>query len=113
MRKFLSIIMAICIMSTFFTGCRKDGDNISDGQANNEAVVRFLNFKPEVATVYDEIAKAYKNETGKTLVVETAASGNYEQTLAAKLIEAGVFTIYSMNLRSESVVSNKNSPYSS
>ena len=97
MRKILSMIMVICIMSTFFTACRKDGDNISGGQANNEAVVRFLNFKPEVATVYDEIAKAYKNETGKTLVVETAASGNYEQTLAAKMGTSEAPTLFQIN----------------
>ncbi len=97
MKKFLSIIMSICIISTFFTACRKDITGNSDGQANNEAVVRFLNFKPEVATVYEEIAQAYKKETGKALIVETAASGNYEQTLAAKMGTSEAPTLFQIN----------------
>lgn len=98
MKKILSILIAICIFSTFFTACKGDVDNNSQGQAGtNAAVVRFLNFKPEVAAVYDEIAKAYKNETGKTLIVETAASGNYEQTLTAKMGTNEAPTLFQIN----------------
>ena len=52
-------------------------------QAGGE--VYFLNFKPEVAEVYQKIADAYKKETGNTLKVVTAAAGTYEQTLSQKL----------------------------
>ena len=95
MKKILSIIMVVCLISTFFTACRKEDGS---GQVNNgEAVVRFLNFKPEVASVYDEISKAYKEETGKTLIVETAASGNYEQTLSAKMGTTEAPTLFQIN----------------
>lgn len=97
MRKILSIVMVVCLISTFFTACRKDVGDISNGQANNEAVVRFLNFKPEVANVYEEIAEAYKKETGKILIVETAASGNYEQTLTAKMGTSEAPTLFQIN----------------
>ena len=40
----------------------------------------YLNFKPEIAEVYDEISKAYEEEKGVKLNVVTAASGMYEQT---------------------------------
>ena len=86
MKKILSIIMVICLLSTFFTACSKNGSQINTEQnSDGKTTIRFLNFKPESATVYDEIARAYNQETGNELIVETAASGNYEQTLAAKM----------------------------
>ena len=42
--------------------------------------VYFLNFKPESADAYEEIAAAYEKETGVPIRVVTAASGTYEQT---------------------------------
>ncbi len=42
----------------------------------------FLNFKPEIAEVYqDEVAPAFEAETGIKLKVVTAASGEYAKTL--------------------------------
>lgn len=98
MKKILSIIMAIGIFATLFTSCKKDDTPPPSGTGNNNtATVRFLNFKPEVASVYDEIAKAYKAETGNTLIVETAASGNYEQTLTAKMGTNEAPTLFQIN----------------
>lgn len=104
MKKALSIFMAICLISTFFTACGKKETPMPTGQANQgnnqtttAGTVRFLNFKPEVAKVYEEISKAYKNETGNTLIVETAASGNYEQTLTAKMGTKEAPTLFQIN----------------
>ena len=64
MKKFLSILMSIILIATIFTGCNKKENQGTTPQNNNgKTTIRFLNFKPEIATVYDEIAKAYKNET--------------------------------------------------
>lgn len=83
MKKIISLLLAASMLSLLFAGCGKDKTpNKTDTSANT---IRFLNFKPEVAPVYERIAAAYKKETGRTLIVETAASGNYEQTLAAKM----------------------------
>ena len=83
MKKIISLFLAASMLAMLFTGCGKEKKpTTSDTSVNS---IRFLNFKPEVATVYEKIAEAYKEETGKTLIVETAASGNYEQTLAAKM----------------------------
>ncbi len=98
MKKFLSILLSISILTMLLSSCT--GDDTPDvSQQNNEksATVRFLNFKPEVADVYDDIAKAYKEETGNTLVVETAASGNYEQTLTAKMGTNEAPTLFQIN----------------
>lgn len=83
MKKVISLFLAVSMVALLFTSCGKnDTPNKTDATADT---IRFLNFKPEVAPVYERIAEAYKKEMGKTLIVETAASGNYEQTLAAKM----------------------------
>ncbi|MGE5249678.1 MAG: carbohydrate ABC transporter substrate-binding protein, partial [Bacteroidota bacterium] len=50
--------------------------------------IYYLNFKPEVAELYQKIGDAYKAETGVTLKVVTAASGTYEQTLKSEIAKA-------------------------
>ncbi len=94
MKRILSIALSICLISTIFVGCRRDDNG---GTSQKVTTVRFLNFKPEVANVYDEIAKAYKEEKGIDLVVETAASGNYEQTLTAKMGTNEAPTLFQIN----------------
>ena len=98
MKKFLSFFLVVSLLGTFFTACNRKNNQNPTGQSNDgKSTVRFLNFKPEVANVYDEIAKAYKEETGNTLIVETAASGNYEQTLTAKMGTNEAPTLFQIN----------------
>lgn len=98
MKKVVSVLLAVCLIAGLFAACGRNGNPELNGQGNNgKAVVRFLNFKPEVAKVYDEIAKVYKEETGNALIVETAASGNYEQTLAAKMGTKEAPTLFQIN----------------
>ncbi len=98
MKKILSILMAIMMIATIFTGCNRNENQGTKPQNNDgKTTVRYLNFKPEIANVYDEIAKAYNKETGNTLIVETAASGNYEQTLAAKMGTNEAPTLFQIN----------------
>ena len=94
MKRILSIALSICLIGTVFVGCRR---NDNGGSSQKVTTVRFLNFKPEVANVYDEIAKAYKEEKGIDLIVETAASGNYEQTLTAKMGTNEAPTLFQIN----------------
>ena len=44
-----------------------------------------MNFKPEIADIYEEISKAYEAETGIKVIVDTAANNTYEQTLISKM----------------------------
>lgn len=98
MKKIISVLLAVVLFGTFFTACNRSDNKNPTGQSNGEtATVRFLNFKPEVANVYSDIAKAYKDETGNTLIVETAASGNYEQTLTAKMGTNEAPTLFQIN----------------
>lgn len=59
--------------------------------------IYFLNFKPEVAEIYDKIAAAYKAETGVTLNVVTAASGTYEQTLKSEIAKKDAPVLFQIN----------------
>ena len=94
--------MAAAFTVPMLCSCSKDGgDKVTDengggGNAGN-AVVRFLNFKPEIATAYEEIAAKYKEETGGTVIVETAANNTYEQTLSAKMATNEAPTIFQVN----------------
>jgi raffinose/stachyose/melibiose transport system substrate-binding protein len=59
--------------------------------------VYFLNFKPEVADVYQKIADAYKADTGNTLKVVTAAAGTYEQTLKSEIAKSDAPVLFQIN----------------
>lgn len=59
--------------------------------------IYYLNFKPEIAEIYAEIAKAYEAETGVKLNVVTAAAGTYEQTLMSEIAKADSPTLFQIN----------------
>ncbi len=90
--KKISIIPMLLAISTALGGCSGGG-----GDKETAVTVRFLNFKPEIASVYEKIAKDYKEETGVNLVVETAAANNYESTLTAKMATREAPTIFQIN----------------
>ncbi len=88
-QKFTSLAMAIVtILLTFsFAGCSSD----------KNSQVYFLNFKPESASVYEEIAKKYEEETNVKVKVVTAAANNYEQTLKSEIAKSDAPTIFQVN----------------
>lgn len=90
MKKIISALLALAAIFSL-AACGKSGE------APAAATVRFLNFKPEVAAVYGEIAKAYEAETGVRVIIETAANNAYEQTLAAKMSTPDAPTIFQIN----------------
>lgn len=90
MKKLTALIMS-CIMLFTLAGC-----NGGAGDDKN-VTVRFLNFKPEIASVYNEIVQTYKEETGVTVIVDTAANNTYESTLAARLGTSEAPTIFQIN----------------
>ncbi len=88
-RKILSILLSIFTFSTIFslTACKKDAT----------AQVYFLNFKPESAEVYEELAKIYEEETGVAVKVVTASANTYEQTLKSEIAKTDSPTIFQVN----------------
>ena len=81
----LVLTMVVCSLSA--CGCGTSG----------ETVVRFLNFKPEIASVYEKIADEYQKETGVKVIVETAAANTYESTLTAKMATNEAPVIFQVN----------------
>ena len=65
--------------------------------APKKGQVRYLNFKPEVASVYQELAAAYEKETGVKVIVETAANNAYESTLMSKMATKQAPTLFQIN----------------
>ena len=91
MKKIVSCLLALCCAAgslLSLSGCNK---------STNDNTIYYLNFKPEIASVYDEIAKTYSEEKGVTLRVTTAASGTYEQTLKSEMAKSTAPTIFQIN----------------
>lgn len=66
-------------------------------EKNKTAGVYFLNFKPEAANAYEELAKKYEEETGVKVKVVTAAANTYEQTLKSEIAKSDAPTIFQVN----------------
>ena len=115
MKKILSAALATAL-SLSMTGCNTASS--SSGQSSNQSSgtssaggssvsqpantakggkIYYLNFKPEIAGIYDEIAQTYQDETGVEVTVVTAASGAYEQTLKSEIAKAEPPTIFQIN----------------
>lgn len=89
MKKALSILLVLLAMGTLFVGCAKD----------DATTVYFLNFKPEVAEIYEnEVVPAFEAENpGYKLKVVTAASGTYEQTFNSEVAKSEPPVIFQVN----------------
>ncbi|MBP3449787.1 MAG: carbohydrate ABC transporter substrate-binding protein [Spirochaetaceae bacterium] len=90
MKRSLGILLVLMLaMGTLFVGCAKDG----------ATEVYFLNFKPEVAEIYDnEVVPAFEAENpGYKLKVVTAASGTYEQTFNSEVAKSNPPVIFQVN----------------
>ena len=59
--------------------------------------VYYLNFKPEQATQWEDLAAKYTDETGVQVDVVTAASGTYESTLKSEMAKAEAPTLFQVN----------------
>ena len=77
LRKALTVALASLVVIGMFAGCAKKDEEVK--------VIRYLNFKPEIADIYEEISKAYEAETGIKVIVDTSANNTYEQTLISKM----------------------------
>ncbi len=92
-KRFAAVVTALCCLLSF-AGCRAAD---KEKETVETATVRYLNFKPESAPVYEKIAAAYEKETGRKVIVETAANNTYEQTLSAKMSTSDAPTIFQIN----------------
>ncbi len=85
-----ALIASFFVCMAIFSGCSMTNTGSSDE-------VYLLNFKPEIGEIYKEIATKYKDETGVSVKVVTAASGTYEQTLKSEIAKSQPPTIFQVN----------------
>lgn len=96
-KKKLSLVLAMTMAATMLGGCL----TTSAEESSYDGTIRWLNYKPEVADAMQEIAAAYTEETGIDVQIETAASGQYEATLTARMDSSdapAIFVIDSVNM---------------
>lgn len=86
-------ILSMAVVISLLTGCGN-----TEGKPQEDAgSVYYMNFKPEVSEVWEEIAAAYEQETGVKVKVVTAAGGNYESTLKSEIVKSDAPTLFQVN----------------
>ena len=84
----LLCLTLLTVLTASLSGCRRKDKTLT---------VRYLNFKPEIAAEYEELARIYEEKTGVKVIVQTAANNTYEQTLAAKMATDEAPTLFQIN----------------
>lgn len=116
-----AIIMSAVLAMSFFAGCggKKEEANAPAEEKKEEVKeevkeekkeekkeevksadggsVYYLNFKPEQDEQWQNLAKAYTEETGVEVTVLTAASGQYETTLKSEIAKSEPPTLFQVN----------------
>ncbi|MEF2967884.1 ABC transporter substrate-binding protein [Paenibacillus sp. M1] len=107
-KKLLGLTLALTLFAGLAAGCGNKNEGAAtdnsgaNGGGNAPATAKaeeiyFLNFKPEIAEVYEKIAKDYEAETGVKVKVVTAAAGTYETTLKSEIAKSEAPTIFQIN----------------
>ena len=97
MKKFLALILAL-VMALSLVACGEKKDNTkTEGGDTATGKVYYLNFKPEQDQDWQDLAKAYTEETGVPVTVLTAASGTYEEKLTSEIAKTDAPTLFQVN----------------
>ena len=89
-------LLSACGGSKTETPASSGSDQETSAPAATGAVY-YLNFKPEQDEAWQNLAKAYTEETGVPVTVVTAASGTYEQTLMSEIAKSTPPTLFQVN----------------
>lgn len=105
--KFVALGMAGCMLASALAGCNGNSEGSSAASSNGSSAaesskvstgkVYYLNFKPEQDKQWQDLAKAYTEETGVDVQVVTAAEGTYEQTLTSEMDKSDAPTLFQVN----------------
>lgn len=95
MKKIIACLTAAVLLFTVSACGKKNETDMNSAKADN--TVYFLNFKPEIADIYKEIAQKYEAEKGVKVKIVTAASNTYETTLKSEIAKSDAPTIFQIN----------------
>ena len=97
-KKILALVLAASMAGGMLAGCgaTSSGDETAKGDKSSGKVY-YLNFKPEQADQWVELAKEYTDETGVQVDVQTAASGTYESQLKSEMAKDEAPTLFQVN----------------
>lgn len=95
MKKALRITAAAILVTALALGMSACSDN-NEGQSKSGKVY-YLNFKPEQDTAWQNLSKAYTDETGVAVTVVTAAENTYESTLTSEIDKTNAPTLFQVN----------------
>ena len=97
-KKILALVLAASMAGGMLAGCgsTSGGDETAKGDKSSGKVY-YLNFKPEQADQWVELAKEYTDETGVQVDVQTAASGTYESQLKSEMAKDEAPTLFQVN----------------
>ena len=118
-KKIVCAMMCVAMVATSLVGCGSKADDTATDNAGTETTddaagddaaaaddaaanagsgkVYYLNFKPEQAEAWQDLAASYTDQTGVEVVVETAASGTYEDTLKSEMAKSEAPTLFQVN----------------
>ena len=113
-KKLLSVALCVAMAASTLVGCGSDKDDKKetttapageetttgeDGKtdAPTDGSVYFFNFKPEISKPYEELMKAFQEETGVKAKVVTAAENQYESNLKVEMAKSEAPTLFTVN----------------
>ena len=105
MKKVVALLLTLSLCVGLLSSCggsktETPASSGSDQETSAPAAtgaVYYLNFKPEQDEAWQNLAKAYTEETGVPVTVVTAASGTYEQTLMSEIAKSTPPTLFQVN----------------
>ncbi len=96
----LAGLMSVSALAGCTGGSSSSADSNTASSSAGDATkgkVYYLNFKPEADEAWQNLAKAYTEETGVEVTVKTAAEGTYEQTLTSEMDKSEAPTLFQVN----------------
>ena len=97
---YLKSVVCTAMVGGMVAGCGSSGssdEGSKSAKGDAKGKVYYLNFKPEQADQWVDLAEKYTEETGVQVDVQTAASGTYESQLKSEMAKDEAPTLVQVN----------------
>ncbi len=99
-KKIIAMLLCTAMVGGMVAGCGSSGssdEGSKSAKGDAKGKVYYLNFKPEQADQWVDLAEKYTEETGVQVDVQTAASGTYESQLKSEMAKDEAPTLFQVN----------------